>query len=82
MVPKDTGHHSLPSWLALLLLKFVCLIKNSTDNTKRDIAPLDVKGNREPDLFAAVIWSLWNQHNNLYLGKPALPLDKVLDFAW
>ena len=39
-------------------------------------------GNREPDLFAAVIWSLWNRHKNLRLGKPALPLDKVLDFAW
>nr|POE99527.1 hypothetical protein CFP56_68198 [Quercus suber] len=56
-------------------------IKTSTANTKRDIAPLDVNGNRGPDLFATVIWSLWNRHNNLRLGKPALPLDKALDFA-
>ena len=32
-------------------------------------------------MFVAVIWSLWNQRNNLRLEKPALPLDKVLDFA-
>lgn len=38
-------------------------------------------GNREPDLFAAVIWTLWNRRNNLRLGNPALPLDKVLQFA-
>lgn len=38
-------------------------------------------GNTEPDLFTAVIWSLWNRRNNLCLGKPTLPLDKVLDFA-
>ena len=38
-------------------------------------------GNRELDLFTAVIWSLWNQCKNLRLRKPTLPLDKVLDFA-
>ncbi|XP_075655138.1 uncharacterized protein LOC142625345 [Castanea sativa] len=37
--------------------------------------------NREPKLFATVIWTLWNRRNNLRLGKPALPLEKVLDFA-
>ena len=38
-------------------------------------------GNKESKLFATVIWTLWNRRNNLRLGKPALPLDKVLEFA-
>lgn len=37
--------------------------------------------NRQPDLFVAVIWSLWNRRNNIRLGKPTLPLDKLMDFA-
>ena len=39
-------------------------------------------GNKDPDLFAAMIWTLWTQRNNLRLGKPALPLNKVIEFAW
>ena len=38
-------------------------------------------GNKEPELFAAVIWTLWNRRNNLRLGKPALTLDEVMEFA-
>ncbi|KAK9987897.1 hypothetical protein SO802_028136 [Lithocarpus litseifolius] len=37
--------------------------------------------NREPELFSAVLWTLWNRRNNLRLGKPALSLDQVVDFA-
>ena len=37
--------------------------------------------NKELELFAVVIWTLWNRRNNLRLGKLALPLDKVLEFA-
>ena len=32
-------------------------------------------------MFAAVIWTLWTRRNNLRLGKPALPLNKVIEFA-
>ena len=46
-----------------------------------DIFDFIFVGNREPDLFAAVIWSLWNRRNNIRLGKRALPLDKLMDFA-
>ena len=35
----------------------------------------------EPDLFAAVLWTLWNRRNNLLLGKPALSLGQVVEFA-
>nr|POE60971.1 hypothetical protein CFP56_74192 [Quercus suber] len=38
-------------------------------------------GNRESDLFAAVLWTLWNRRNNLRLGKPALSLNQVVEFA-
>ena len=41
----------------------------------------DLDGNKEPELFAVVIWTLWNRRNNLRLGKPTLPLDKVLEFG-
>ncbi|KAK9986484.1 hypothetical protein SO802_031435 [Lithocarpus litseifolius] len=36
---------------------------------------------KEPELFAAVLWTLWNRRNNLRLGKPALSLGQVVDFA-
>ncbi|XP_030963608.1 uncharacterized protein LOC115984735 [Quercus lobata] len=38
-------------------------------------------GNKEPDLFVAVLWTLWNRRNNLRLGKPTLSLGQVVDFA-
>ena len=31
--------------------------------------------NREPELFVAVLWTLWNQRNNLHLGKPTLSIS-------
>ena len=31
--------------------------------------------------FAAVLWTLWNRRNNLRLGKPALSLGQVVEFA-
>ena len=46
-----------------------------------NILELIFAGNRELELFAAVLWTLWNRMNNLRLGKPALPLDQVVDFA-
>ena len=46
-----------------------------------DVLDFIFVGNKEPELFAAVIWTLWNRHNNLRLSKFALPLDKVLEFA-
>lgn len=46
-----------------------------------DVFDFIFTGNRESEMFAAVIWTLWNRHNNLRLGKLALLLDKVLEFA-
>ena len=46
-----------------------------------DVLDFIFVGNKEPELFAAVLWTLWNRHNNLRLSKFALPLDKVLEFA-
>nr|POE82385.1 hypothetical protein CFP56_61229 [Quercus suber] len=38
-------------------------------------------GNKEPELFSLVAWNLWNRRNNLRLGKPALPLEKITEHA-
>nr|XP_023903889.1 uncharacterized protein LOC112015688 [Quercus suber] len=38
-------------------------------------------GNKDPNLFATVLWTLWNRRNNLRLGKLALPLGQVVAFA-
>ena len=46
-----------------------------------DIFDCIFAGNKDPDLFAAVIWTPWTRRNNLCLGKPALPLNKVIEFA-
>ena len=46
-----------------------------------DIFDCIFAGNKDPDLFAVVIWTLWTRRNNLRLGKPALPLNKVIEFA-
>ena len=46
-----------------------------------DIIEIVFAGDKDPELFTLVIWNLWNRRNNLRLGKPALPLDKILDVA-
>ena len=46
-----------------------------------DIFEFIFAGNREPDLFIAVLWALWNRRNNLRLGKPALSLGQVVEFV-
>ena len=37
--------------------------------------------NRDPTLFSMIIWAVWNRRNNLRLGKPSLPLGKLLQDA-
>ncbi|KAK9990466.1 hypothetical protein SO802_025451 [Lithocarpus litseifolius] len=39
------------------------------------------RGTVDPVLFSLVLWNLWNRRNNLRLGKPTLPLDKVLEHS-
>ena len=46
-----------------------------------DIFEFIFAGNKEPELFAVVLWTLWNRRNNLRLGKLALSLGQVVDFA-
>nr|POF07442.1 putative ribonuclease h protein [Quercus suber] len=46
-----------------------------------DIFELIFAGNRELDLFATMLWTLWNRRNNLRLGKPALSISQVVGFA-
>ena len=46
-----------------------------------DIFDCIFASNKDLDLFAAVIWTLWTRRNNLRLGKPALPLNKVIEFS-
>ena len=56
------------------------------DSLKRCPNFIDLLGcifveNRDPELFSTVIWFLWNQRNNLRLGKRSIPLDQVLQQA-
>nr|POE68233.1 hypothetical protein CFP56_26128 [Quercus suber] len=37
--------------------------------------------NRDPNLFVAMLWTIWNRRNNLRLGKSAIPLGQVITFA-
>ena len=46
-----------------------------------DIFEFIFASDRELDLFAAMLWTLWNRRNNLHLGKPALSLGQVVEFA-
>ena len=46
-----------------------------------DVFDLIFVGNKEPELFATVIWTLWKRGNNLRLSKLALTIDKVMEFA-
>ena len=46
-----------------------------------DIMGFVFAGNKEPELFSIVIWNLGNHHNNLRLGKTALPLNKITEHA-
>ncbi|KAL0014623.1 hypothetical protein SO802_001692 [Lithocarpus litseifolius] len=34
---------------------------------------------KEPELFTVELWNPWKRRNNLCLGKPTLPLNKVLE---
>ncbi|XP_075665404.1 uncharacterized protein LOC142635076 [Castanea sativa] len=49
----------------------------------RIITPVVIgwEGTADPALFSLVLWNLWNRRNNLRLGKPTLPLDKVLEHS-
>ena len=56
------------------------------ENLRRTVSFVDLIGtvfaeNREPMLFAMVLWALWNRRNNLRLGKNAENLDQLLQRA-
>ena len=38
-------------------------------------------GLKELELFMVVLWNLWKRRNNLRLGKPTIPLNKVLEHS-
>ena len=46
-----------------------------------DIFDCIFASNKDLDLFAAVIWTLWTRRNNLRPSKSALSLNKVIEFA-
>ena len=43
-----------------------------------DIFELIFAGNKDPNLIAAMLWTIWNRRNNLRLGKLAIPLGQVI----
>ena len=56
------------------------------DNLKRAASFVDLfetvfVEDREPTLFAMVVWALWTRRNNLRLGKNAETLDHLLQQA-
>lgn len=46
-----------------------------------DLFDFILTGTSEVELFASITWNLWNRRNNLRLGKPTTPLDKVLEHS-
>nr|XP_023884007.1 uncharacterized protein LOC111996277 [Quercus suber] len=38
-------------------------------------------GLKEPELLMVVLWNLWKCRNNLRLGKPTIPLNRVLEHS-
>nr|POF22818.1 putative ribonuclease h protein [Quercus suber] len=38
-------------------------------------------GLKEPELLMVVLWNLWKRRNNLRLGKPTIPLNRVLEHS-
>nr|POE53793.1 hypothetical protein CFP56_73735 [Quercus suber] len=44
-------------------------------------AALSRWSNKDPNLFADVLWTIWNRRNNLCLGKLAILLGQVIAFA-
>ena len=47
-----------------------------------DLFDFILAGSSDVELFASITWNLWNHRNNLRLGKPTIPLDKVLEHSW
>ena len=64
--------NNTPEWNQNILKQNTCF----TDFTAFIFA-----GTADPELFTLVLWNLWNRRNNLRLGKPSLPLDKVLEHS-
>lgn len=60
------------TWNHGVLKKFISFL---------DLFDFILAGNSDIELFATVIWNLWNRRNNLRLGKPLHPLDKVLEHS-
>ena len=46
-----------------------------------DLFDFILASNSDVELFASTTWNLWNRRNNLRLGKPTIPLDKVLEHS-
>nr|POF23015.1 hypothetical protein CFP56_15690 [Quercus suber] len=36
---------------------------------------------KEPELLMVVLWNLWKRRNNLRLGKPTIPFNRVLEHS-
>ena len=64
--------NSIPEWNQGTLKQSTCFT---------DFIGLVFAGTADPTLFSLVIWNLWNRRNNLRLGKPTHPLDKVLEHS-
>ena len=61
-----------PSWNQALFRQSTCF---------SDFLVSVFAGLKEPELLMVVLWNLWRRRNNLRLGKPTIPLDKVLEHS-
>ncbi|KAK9999971.1 hypothetical protein SO802_019574 [Lithocarpus litseifolius] len=64
--------NSIPAWNQGSLKQSTCFT---------DFIGFIFAGTANPTLFSLVLWNLGNRLNNLKLGKPTLPLDKVLEHS-
>nr|POF21755.1 hypothetical protein CFP56_71505 [Quercus suber] len=61
-----------PSWNQDTLKQKTCFI---------DFIVSVFAGLKETELLMVVLWNLWKRRNNLRLGKPTIPLNKVLEHS-
>ena len=47
----------------------------------RAIISWDIQHNKNPELFAMIVWSIWNQRNQSHLHLPSCSVDRITHVA-
>nr|POE98141.1 hypothetical protein CFP56_51332 [Quercus suber] len=83
MLDENLKHNNSPEDTApLSTWKRIPRVDKSVSNNQSALVGLKRTGSgSDVELFATITWNLWNRRNNLRLGKPTIPLDKVLEHS-